>query len=359
MTSDTGTKDIMLFNLLLTLGAAALGGLLFKKMKVPAGLLVGAIFGAAVIHLVFDASYMSKDVKTVAQIVAGGFIGTMVSREDLIRLKSLWKVAILVLGTYCTMNILVGYCAFQISNFDLLTMLMCTIPGGLSDVPLIAADLGADLLPVIMVHFVRAVAGIGIFPIIISRVCKDDGPDETTIRVEENSTVKKKVDISTTVVTLMLAASFGLVGKWMGVPAGCLVGSAVGVSLVKVGVGYDANMPKNLKKIAQVMSGAYIGCAISKEAILGLKDVFIPLVFIMACYLLTVYFMGNLLHRKFKMPRREAMLMMTPAGASDMALIAMELGINSPALIVIQVVRLFIADAIMPQVCYTVAQLLG
>ncbi|MBQ8589466.1 MAG: AbrB family transcriptional regulator [Firmicutes bacterium] len=352
----------MLWNLLLTLGAAALGGLLFKKLNIPAGLLVGAIFGAAVIHLGFDASYMPKTVKTIAQIVAGGFIGTMVSREDVLKLKSLWKVAILVLGAYCSMNIIVGYCAYQISDFDLLTMLMCTIPGGLSDVPLIAADMGADLLPVIMVHFVRAVAGIGIFPIIISHICRNDETEEEKLKAKEEvkkSPANKAADLQTTVITLILSTSFGLVGMWIGIPAGTLVGAALGVSMVKVGVNYNAIMPKTLKKIAQVMSGAYIGCAISMEALLGIGEVIVPLVFIMACYMAVMYVMGNLLHRKFSMARKEAMLMMTPAGASDMALIASDLGINSPSLIVIQVVRLFVADAIMPQVCYTAAQMLG
>ena len=352
----------MLWNLLLTLGAAALGGLLFKKLNIPAGLLVGAIFGAAVIHLGFDASYMPKTVKTIAQIVAGGFIGTMVSREDVLKLKSLWKVAILVLGAYCSMNIIVGYCAYQISDFDLLTMLMCTIPGGLSDVPLIAADMGADLLPVIMVHFVRAVAGIGIFPIIISHICRNDETEEEKLKAKEEvkkSPANKAADLQTTVITLILSTSFGLVGMWIGIPAGTLVGAALGVSMVKVGVNYNAIMPKTLKTIAQVMSGAYIGCAISMEALLGIGEVIVPLVFIMACYMAVMYVMGNLLHRKFSMARKEAMLMMTPAGASDMALIASDLGINSPSLIVIQVVRLFVADAIMPQVCYTAAQMLG
>ena len=140
---------------------------------------------------------------------------------------------------------------------------------------------------------------------------------------------------------------------------GALVGAAVGVSMVKVGINYNAMMPKNLKKIAQIMSGAYIGCAITMEALLGIADIFVPLVFIMGCYLIVMYFMGNLLHKKFGMKRKEAMLMMTPAGASDMALVASEMGIDSPALIVVQVARLFVADAIMPQVCYTVAQMLG
>lgn len=352
----------MFWKLLLTLGAAALGGLLFKKLKMPAALLVGAIFGAAVIHLGFDASYMPRTVKIIAQIVAGGFIGTMVSRDDLVRLKSLWKVALLVLMAYCSMNIIVGYCAHSISDFDLLTMLMCTIPGGLSDVPLIAADLGADLVPVITVHFVRAVAGIGIFPIIISHICRNDETEEEKRQVEESlkqTPIKSAVDVQTTVITLILSTSFGLIGMWLGIPAGTLVGAAVGVSMIKVGINYNAMMPKSLKKIAQVMSGAYIGCAISMEALLHVGDVIVPLLFIMGCYLVVMYFMGTFLHKKFHMKRKEAMLMMTPAGASDMALIASDLGVDSPSLIVVQVIRLFVADAIMPQVCYTVAQMLG
>ena len=34
----------------------------------------------------------------------------------------------------------------------------------------------------------------------------------------------------------------------------------------------------------------------------------------MTCYVIVMYFMGNLLHRRFRMKRKEAMLMMTPAG---------------------------------------------
>ena len=99
-----------------------------------------------------------------AQIVAGGFIGTMVSRNDLIRLKSLWKVAILVLAAYCSMNLLVGYCAHTISKFDLLTMLMCTIPGGLSDVPLIASELGINSPALIVVQVARLFVADAIMP---------------------------------------------------------------------------------------------------------------------------------------------------------------------------------------------------
>ncbi len=352
----------MAIKMVLTLFVAALGGIIFKKLKIPAGLLVGAILCTCVLNIGFEAAYMPKVAKLAAQIVAGAFIGTMVSRDDLVKMKNLYKVVFVVVGTFCTLNIVLGFLVHQFSDYDLLTILMCTIPGGLSDVPLIAADMGADLLPVVTVHFARAVAGIGIFPALIGYICRNDESVEEKRRREEDlkhAQVNKKIDFRTTLITSVMAIVFGLIGKLSGVPAGALVFSAVGIAVVKVGFGYDAGMPKDIKKVAQVLSGAYIGCTITKEAFHGLGDLVIPLIVILSAYILVMFFVGNFVHKKFGVQRKEAMLMMTPAGAGDMALIASDLGVDSPSLIVVQVIRLFVADAIMPQVCHAIAVLFG
>ena len=49
--------------------------------------------------------------------------------------------------------------------------------------------------------------------------------------------------------------------------------------------------------------------------------------------------------------------MMTPAGASDMALIAADIGVNSPSLVVMQIFRMLMAASIFPQICYQIAKL--
>ena len=50
------------------------------------------------------------------------------------------------------------------------------------------------------------------------------------------------------------------------------------------------------------------------------------------------------------MSRRESMLAATPAGASDMALISADLGVQSPDLIVLQVVRMLVVISVFPQI---------
>lgn len=352
-------------NLCLTLLFAAGVGLIALKLKLPGGVMIGAVIGTCILNFGFEAAYMPMPAKVTAQIVSGAFIGSMMKREELLRLKGMYKAAAIILGSLCMVNLVSGFIAWYVSPYDLLTMLMCTIPGGISDVSLIAADMGADMLPVVITHFCRIVMGIGVFPFVIARMCKDErkvaenrdtnlseaNPKDTSGKKEK----KQGPGLSTTAVTLGLATVLGLLGRISGVPAGTLVFSMVGITIVRVFVGYDARLPMPLKRLAQVLSGAYIGCAITKEALTGIHGMILPILLVMLIYVLNSLLVSAFIHKKFGISRAEAMFMLTPAGASDMALIASDMGIHSAALIVVQVLRLFVADAILPTVCHLIA----
>ena len=70
--------------------------------------------------------------------------------------------------------------------------------------------------------------------------------------------------------------------------------------------------------------------------------------------------MGLLLSRVFHIQLREAMLTMSPAGASEMALIAADLGVeNSANLTVLQICRLVGVLVLFPQIFHLILLLLG
>ena len=56
--------------------------------------------------------------------------------------------------------------------------------------------------------------------------------------------------------------------------------------------------------------------------------------------------------------RREAMLACSPAGATDMALISGDMGVTSPDLNVLQIVRMVSAITIFPQIIHAIVPLL-
>jgi uncharacterized membrane protein AbrB (regulator of aidB expression) len=91
-----GVNDVLF--LLLTLVVGSLFGLAAIKIKIPAGLMVGAIVGVAALNIIFDVAYMPKQTTLVVQIIAGAFIGCSMEKSDVRRLPKIIKPAVIMLG---------------------------------------------------------------------------------------------------------------------------------------------------------------------------------------------------------------------------------------------------------------------
>lgn len=85
----------------------------------------------------------------------------------------------------------------------------------------------------------------------------------------------------------------------------------------------------------------------------------LPAVILVVGYFLNCVLTGYLLHRLFGISRREGMLSVSPAGATEMALISADLGVCSADLIVLQICRLIGVMAVFPQIFPLVISLLG
>lgn len=338
----------------LTLVCCLLGGLLFKKFKVPGYMLLGAVIAAAALNIAFHASYMPFTAKLLAQIIAGAFIGLTIERSDLMRLPEVFKEAVVLIGGYLIMNIALGLLIWLVSPLDLITALFCTVPGGMSDVPLIAADMGADASKVVVVQFVRMLIGIGVFPGMITCFCRNDTPRADVTAAPARITADQVKSLPVLLLTLAAAAVCGMAGRALGVPAGALVFSIVGVMLLKL-IWNKYYLPPWMKRLAQLLSGAYIGSSIGIRSVLELRYLVFPVVIVIAGYSLFCFAGSFVLSRLFKMDRKEAMLACTPAGASDMALLSMDMGVQSSDLIVLHVIRLLMVSAVFPQVIGLVA----
>lgn len=351
-------------NILLTFAVSALVGFAFFKLKFPGGFLVGAVVGSTILSVGFHAAEMPYFAKFAAQATAGAFIGVSFEREDLKKLKHAWKPALTVLSSMMLVNILAGFTLTVVSHMDLLTALLSGIPGGVSNTPLIAAEVGAVVSQIVFIQFIRMCAGIGVFPSMVKFLTRhEEMPDEAEIaraRAEmsaQKSEAKKRAVPYYTPLVLAVAAFSGWIGRISDVPAGPLVFSMIGVFLLKL-TGITGKLPMPIKRVAQVLSGAYIGCSISYEDVLDFPRLIIPAMIVVAFYMLNSVIVGNLISRKFAIPKREALLMVTPAGASDMALISSEIGVHSTNLVILQIVRMLCAVSIFPAVHIFIASIL-
>lgn len=350
---------MMLLQVCATVLIGGISGYLARKVRIPGGYLVGSLVGAAVFNIMSGTAFMPKDTKIVIQIVAGAFIGCIMEKSDVRRLPYIVKPAAIMLVALLFLNVFGGLLIWKSSRLDLLTSLMSIVPGGISDTPIIAADMGADGPKVAIMQIIRQVLGIGVFPSLIllydrARTVHDsEGTGYTDNRVKS-----KTKSLSACLCTLLVATCFGIMGKISGIPAGTFAFAIISTLFLKLYFDF-AYMPRLLKQMAQILSGAYLGSTIGMANIIELKNLVVPLFIILIGYAANCLITGSIIRKFCHFSRKESMLITTPAGASDMALISSEIGVNNTDVIILQVVRAVIVMTFFPQIMFALSQALS
>lgn len=136
-------------------------------------------------------------------------------------------------------------------------------------------------------------------------------------------------------------------GSLLHIPAAPVLCSLLSTFLLNIS-GFTIRFPQWLRRVAQLLSGAYIGCLLDPSRFGSPLTVLWAILITTAVLLANAAVFGKWMEKLFGVPLREGMLMLTPAGASDMALISADIGVSSPRLILVQIYRLIIATAIFP-----------
>lgn len=343
----------------LTIFCGFLGGLALHRLKVPGGMMLGSVIAVAFLNIQTSHVYMPGTFRTLAQIIAGAYIGMTVNRRDVGRIKELLKPTIFLLTSLFLTNLVIGYLMHLTSPMDLLTSFLAAVPGGISDTPLIAADMGADVAKVTVLQFMRLITGIGLIPVIVKVIDAYEVKGEgRMVSVDMKICEKPPAVTKNLILALSVALVSGLLGSVLGIPAGALLlsmASVVGLKMIPL----DVTMPIWFKRIAQLFSGAYIGSQFGMRDVLELRYLVVPALILIAGNILACFVIGSLIHSRFRMSLQQAMLSSSPAGASDMALIASDLGISGPDVAIIQVLRLVGAVSIFPQLIYLLVRMVS
>lgn len=340
-------------NLLITLAVGCIVGYIFYRLKIPGGMMVGALVGAVALNLATELAVMPSAARVAAQITAGGFVGASVEKKDVLRIPRLAKPALILLGGMLMVNMTMGIVIYLTSNVDWLTAFMCAVPGGMSDTPIIAAEMGANGAAVVLMQFCRLVSGIGVFPSVIMAVTRHEEQDEHDVQEKQ----EKAATYQAVLLTMAVAVVCGLLGRVSGIPMGTMLFSLLGTACLNIFWG-KAVVPVWLKRVAQVLSGTYIGCSVGAGEVADLRFLLLPALLLVAGYLINCFVSSALLHKLCHIKRREAMLACSPAGATDMALISGDMGVTSPDLNVLQIVRMVSAITIFPQIIHAIVPLL-
>lgn len=353
------------FAALLTIAVGCACGLLAKRIKVPAGYMIGAFVGVSALSISTGVAWLPTEVRTGVQIVAGAFVGCSLERSDLLRMRGSVRPLLLMLCTFLALNLVLGFAMSAVSSMDLRTALMCAVPGGINDTPIVAAAMGANGPDVTVMQLIRQVLGIGAFPIMIAafdraldRRGRPDPGTRDTAAADAKREKSKQRSATSTVVALAVAVAVGVLGRLSGVPGLTFTASIVAVSVLKLAFDF-AYIPKWVKKACQLVAGCYLGTLLTAEGLAGLADLIVPAIILIVGYTANCFITGKLESRLFGYGRKEGMLIASPAGASDMALIMEDLHVQNVDVVIMQVLRAAVVMALFPQIVNIVCFALG
>ena len=263
-----------------------------------------------------------------------------------------------MVGAFLIMNLSIGALIHAISPLDWVTALMCVVPGGITDIPIIAADMGADTPKVALMQLARYILGVALFPPMIlafdnfmERNAKAHAghtppASATGVMKREKSGVNSYPALAC---TLAAGSAGGFAGYLTGIPAGTFLFSSIAVLVLKLKFDFAYISPRT-KKIVLLVSGCYIGSLITMDDVRGFGLMALPLLIVLGGYIANSFITGKIISKTCGLNRKDGMLATTPAGASDLALNFVDLGGINTDIIVMQVLRALIAIALFPQI---------
>ena len=152
--------------LIATLIGAA-GGYLLDWLQVPAGGVIGAMVAVALVQLTGrEMQPLPSTLRTAAQICIGVFIGVTFNPQTLAELRASFATVIAATVATVTSSLFLASFVRRWLKLDAQTALLACSPGGLTQMAVIADELGAEPFTVGLFQLVRVLAVVLLMPVI-------------------------------------------------------------------------------------------------------------------------------------------------------------------------------------------------
>ncbi|MDN6363646.1 MAG: AbrB family transcriptional regulator, partial [Tetragenococcus koreensis] len=219
----------MLFTFIIAFVGAKVG----QKLHFPASFMIGSMLAVMFFSVLTDTAYFPQEAKVIAQIAAGIFIGQKLTRSDVINLKYVVKPTLLLLVILTMNTFILGFAFSYFFHWNVLTGLLATTPGGLMDTTLIAADFDSEIHIVAIMQLVRSVGVLLLFPTWIKLFSAEEAQESVTENIESASK-KQPLNKKHFLIVMLVGISGGLLGYFLGFPAGTLSLSLLFSALFKL-----------------------------------------------------------------------------------------------------------------------------
>lgn len=368
---------------IITLAVAWLGSFTARKLKIPAGAMIGSMAAVIIFNVITDKGMFYSDFKLVLQVFSGAMIGGKVAKEDVIELKRIIFPAIILVVCMVILNIVFGTLIYICSDLDIATSLFATTPGGVSDMALISEELGANTGYVAILQVFRLLIIYTFCPPIFKYVMKkgigqsNKTAVQTTVagaetvltdntiskdnQILEAENIKLKFEPVRFACLLIASGIVGIIFNSLGVTAGMIIGGMVGAAVWTIAT-RKTLFPNKVRIGLQTCSGAFIGMRMTRESLMSIGELFVPILIMTIGILVFVFATSFIIHKLTKLEYATCMFASTPGGLQEMALLADDMGADALKVSVMQTCRLVFVISFFPtmiRAIYSIVTSLG
>lgn len=159
-------------NVSMTLAATLLCGLFGDRIGFPGGALVFSMFGVMLFNVICGRAVLPVWLKRLAQVVCGCYIGAHITRTDLTNLTELAFPALIIVAAYSINCFAAGHLLNRLYGYRLEKAMLMATPAGAADMLLIATDLGVADMDIIIIHMIRSVAAVAVYPPLLYAIAR-------------------------------------------------------------------------------------------------------------------------------------------------------------------------------------------
>ena len=359
---------------ILTLAIAVVGSVVARKIRMPAGGMLGAMITVAAFNLLTHKAVFPEELRIFVQMCSGAMIGSRITKKDVVELKLIIVPTLILIVFMVIMNIVLGVSMHKVGNLNIATAMFASSPGGMSDMALLAEDMGANSSYVTLLQLIRLLTIYTFMPGIIKGFARKEAAQITVQQAVEQSMEEQKeaellgeveeappefsfkIRTRRFIVTLLIAAVGGGLFHWLGVTAGAMLGAMLAVAIFNITTGY-VHYPPAARNYTQVFTGAFLGMKMDMASLLGIGSLLVPAAIEVVGVLAFAFLTAFIISKFTKLSFCTSLMACTPGGLQEMSILSEELGMDTPKVAVMQVSRLMFVIALFPTMIPFVASL--
>jgi len=320
--------------LLATFAVGLAGGFAAKWLHFPLPYMTGSLLTTAALGLAGVPVRSVWQARAAGQFVTGSAIGTSFTPALLLALIGLLPAIIVGAAVSVLIGCVGAVMLMRLGRVDPRTAFLATTPGGVIEMANVAARIGADPLPIMVLQTMRVGLTVCVAPFLATLIAASGPPHEVA---------RAEVMPWLTVAALM-AASFagGLILRLFKLPNYWFLGSILTVSIIgSLGL-VHGRVPDVILTVAQVIIGVSIGTQYRHEFLTRLLRLLLSSFVTVPFALLATGLLAAVYTAALALPLTTMFLSLAPAGIAEMALTGKVLGLDAAVITGFHMVRILL-----------------